>query len=240
MRKSNLNHYTIRIISYSLLRLRYPIWRLEDHSGMNELYHQGKRITVFATHSSAHDIPFFDRAVCKSIKSRPTPFPVGILRDNFRIPPWSMEATQRFLCKSNAMIAFPRDKEDKQSNPFALISKEIKAVFDDGHVLAIFPGGTRLDQLVTSVMFRSMRLYAASTKRLFGAAFHDSMYGVPLSIVYKGVQARGYLGEAVAFQGKKPTEVSARLMDGFARGTGLILEDVLDAKDWETYQSCSN
>ena len=84
-----------------------------------------------------------------------------------------------------------------------------------------------------------MRLYAASTKRLFGAAFHDSMYGVPLSIVYKGVQARGYLGEAVAFQGKKPTEVSARLMDGFARGTGVNLEEVLDAKDWETYQSCS-
>lgn len=239
MRKSNLNHLIIRLVSYSLLRLRYPIWRLEDHSGMNELYHEGKRITVFATHSSAHDIPLFDYAVCKSIKSRPKPFPVGILRDNFRIPPWSMEATQRFLCKSKAMIAFPRDKEDKQSNPFALIAEEIKAVFDDDHVLAIFPGGTRHDSLLTSVMFRSMRLYAASIKRLFGADFHNSMHGVPLAIQYGGGRVRAYLGEAVAFQGKKPTEVSARLMDGFAQGTGLDLKEVLEPKDWETYQSCS-
>ncbi len=50
---------------------------------------------------------------------------------------------------------------------------------------------------------------------------------------------RGYLGKAVEFQGQKPTAISARLMDGFAQGTGVNLEDVLDAKDWETYQSCS-
>jgi len=206
---------------------------------MNDLHHQGKKITVFATHSSVHDIPFFDYAVCKSIKNRPKPFPVGILRDNFRIPPWSMEATQRFLRNSCSMIPFPRDKQDKQSNPFAEISAQMKAVFDDDHVLAIFPGGTRLDRLVTSVMFRSMRLYAASTKRLFGAEFHGSMYGVPLSIMYSRGRMRGYLGKAVEFQGKKPTEVSARLMDGFAQGTGVVLEDVLDTKDWETYQSCS-
>lgn len=239
MRKSNINHRVMRTIAYSLLRLRYPIWQLEDHSGMNDLYHQGKKITVFATHSSAHDIAFFDHAVCKSIEHRPTPFPVGILRDNFRIPPWSMEATQQFLCNSHSMIAFPRDKDDKQSNPFAVISEQMKAVFDDEHVLAIFPGGTRHDGLVTPVMFKSMRLYAASVKRLFGAAYHDAMYGVPLSIVYSGGRVRGVLGKAVEFQGRKPADISARLMDGFAQGTGLNLEDVLDAKDWAACQKCS-
>jgi hypothetical protein len=239
MRKSNLNHLIIRTVTCSLARLKYPIWQLEDHSGMSDLYHQGKKITVFATHSSTHDIGFFDYAVCKSIKGRPKPYPVGILRDNFRIPPWSMDATQRFLRNSHSMIPFPRDKEDKQSNPFAEISAQMKDVFDDGHVLAIFPGGTRLDELVTSVMFRSMRLYAASVKRLFGADFHSSMCGVPLSIVYSKGRMRGHLGKAVEFQGKKPTEISARLMDGFAQGTGVVLEDVMDAKDWETYQACS-
>jgi hypothetical protein len=239
MRKSNLNHRIIRIVTRSLARLKYPIWQLEDHSGMSDLYHQGKKITVFATHSSTHDIGFFDYAVCKSIKGQPKPYPVGILRDNFTIPPWSMDATQRFLRNSHSMIPFPRDKEDKQSNPFAEISAQMKAVFDDEHVLAIFPGGTRFDGLVTSVMFRSMRLYAASVKRLFGADTFNAMCGVPLSIVYTRGRMRGYLGEAVEFQGKKPTSISARLMDGFAQGTGLVLEDVLDAKDWETYQACS-
>ena len=229
----------MRIATYSLLRLRFPIWQLEDHSGMNDLYHQGKKITVFATHSSAHDIPFFDYAVCKSIKNRPKPFPVGILRDNFRIPLWSMDATQRFLRNSRSMIPFPRDKEDKQANPFAEIGPQIKAVFDDEHVLAIFPGGTRFDGLVTSVMFRSMRLYAASIKRLFGAAFYNSICGVPLSIMYSKGRVRGYLGEAVEFQGRQPASISARLLDGFAQGTGVVLEDVLDAKDWATYQSSS-
>ena len=84
-----------------------------------------------------------------------------------------------------------------------------------------------------------MRLYAASIKRLFGADFHSSMYGVPLAIQYAGGRVRGYLGRAVAFQGKKPTEVSARLMDGFAQGTGLDPKEVLEPKDWETYQNCS-
>jgi hypothetical protein len=229
----------MRFATYSLLRLRCPIWQLEDHSGMNDLYHQGKKITVFATHSSAHDIPFFDYAVCKSIKNSPKPYPVGILRDNFRIPLWSENASQRFLRGSHSMIPFPRDKEDKQSNPFAEISAPIKAVFDDEHPLAIFPGGTRFHGLVTSVMFRSMRLYAASIKRLFGTDFHDSMCGVPLSITYSKGRVRGYLGKAVEFQGRKPTSISARLMDGFAQGTGVVLKDVLDAKDWATYQNCS-
>ena len=239
MRKSNINHRLMRFATGSLLRLRYPIWQLEDHSGMNDLYHQGKKITVFATHSSAHDIPFFDYAVCKSIENNPKPYPVGILRDNFRIPLWSEAFTQRFLRGSHSMIPFPRDKEDKQSNPFAEISAPIKAVFDDEHILAIFPGGTRFRGLVTSVMFRSMRLYAASIKRLFGTDFHDSMCGVPLSITYSKGRVRGYLGKAVEFQGRKPTSISARLMDGFAQGTGVVLEDVLDTKDWATYQNCS-
>jgi hypothetical protein len=239
MRKSNLNHRIIRLLLYSLARLKYPIWRLEDHSGMNDLYRQGKKITVFATHSSAHDISFFDYAVCKSIKSRPKPFPVGILRDNFRVPPWSMEATQRFLRNSHSMIPFPRDREDRQSNPFAEVSTEMKAVFDDGHVLAMFPGGTRFDGLVTSVMFRSMRLYAASVKRLYGVEFYNAMCGVPLSIMYSAGRMRGYLGQAVEFQGRAPATISARLMDGFAQGTGAVLEDVLDGKDWAAYQACS-
>ncbi|MCP4453608.1 MAG: hypothetical protein GY809_19280 [Planctomycetes bacterium] len=207
---------------------------------MNDLYHQGKKITVFATHSSAHDIPFLDYAVCESIKNRPKPYPVGILRDNFRIPLWSLNASQQFLRNSHSMIPFPRDKEDRQSNPFAEIGSQMKAVFDDGHVLAMFPSGTRLDGLVTSVMFRSMRLYAASTKRLFGAEFYDAMCGVPLSIMYSKGRVRGYMGKAVEFQGRNPTSVSAHLMNGFARGTGVVLEDVLDAKDWATYQKYSS
>jgi hypothetical protein len=229
----------MRFATFSLARFQFPIWQLEDHSGMNDLYHQGKKITVFATHSSAHDIPFLDYAVCKSIKNRPKPFPVGILRDNLRIPPWSMDTTQRFLRNSHSMIPFPRDKEDRQSNPFAEISAQMKAVFDDGHVMAIFPGGTRFNGLVTSVMFRSMRLYAASTKRLFGTDLYNSMCGVPLSIVYSKGRVHGYLGKAVEFQGRNPATISARLMDGFAQGTGTVLEDVLDAKDWATYQSHS-
>ncbi len=239
MRKSNTNHKITRLLTHSLLRLKCPIWQLEDHSGMNDLYHQGKKITVFATHTSAHDIPFFDYAVCKTIKNRPKPFPVGILRDNLRVFPWSMETTQRFLRNSHSMIPFPRDREGRHSNPFAEISAPMKAVFDDGHVLAMFPSGTRLDGLVTSVMFRSMRLYAASVKRLFGAEFYDAMYGVPLSIMYSKGRVRGVLGKAVEFQGRNPTHISARLMDGFAQGTGLVLEDVLDAKDWATYQKYS-
>jgi hypothetical protein len=239
MRKSNISHRMMRFATYSLARFQFPIWQLEDHSGMNDLYHQGKKITVFATHSSAHDIPFFDYAVCKSIKARPTPFPVGILRDNFRIPLWPMNVTQRFLCSSHSMIPFPRDKEGKQSNPFAQISAPMKAVFDDEHVLAIFPSGTRHDGLVTSVMFRSMRLYAASVKRFYGAGFYNAMCGVPLSITYSKGRVRGYLGKAVEFQGRNPASISARLMDGFVQGTGVVLEDVLDAKDWATYQNYS-
>jgi hypothetical protein len=239
MRKSNINHRIIRVATHSLARLRSPRWQLEDHSGMNDLYHQGKKITVFATHSSAHDIPFLDYAVCKSIKNRPKPYPVGILRDNFRIPLWSLNASQRFLRNSHSMIPFPRDREDRQFNPFTEISAPMKAVFDDGHVLAMFPGGTRLDGLVTSVMFRSMRLYAASIKRFYGAGFYDAMCGVPLSIMYSKGRVRGYLGKAVEFQGRNPATISARLMDGFAQGTRVVLEDVLDAKDWAAYQSCS-
>ena len=239
MRKSNINHRIMRVATHSLARLSSPRWQLEDHSGMNDLYHQGKKITVFATHSSAHDIPFLDYAVCKSIKNRPTPYPVGILRDNFRIPFWSLNASQRFLRNSHSMIPFPRDKEDRQSNPFAKIGPQMKAVFDDEHVLAIFPGGTRFLGLVTSVMFRSMRLYAASTKRLFGADLYDSMCGVPLSITYSKGRVRGYLGKAVEFQGRNPASISARLLDGFSEGTGVVIEDVLDAKDWATYQKNS-
>ncbi len=239
MRRSNKNHLITRMLTYSLLRLKYPIWQLQDHSGMNDLYHQGRKITVFATHTSAHDIPFFDYAVCRSIKHRPKPFPVGILRDNLRVLPWSMETTQRFLSKSQAMIPFPRDKEDRQSNPFTVISDQMKAVFDDGHVLAMFPSGTRHDGLVTPVMFKSMRLYASSIKRFYGEDFYDAMCGVPLSIMYSRGRVRGVLGKAVEFHGRKPSSISARLMDGFAQGTGIDLKDVLDTKDWAAYQKCS-
>jgi hypothetical protein len=84
-----------------------------------------------------------------------------------------------------------------------------------------------------------MRLYAASVKRLYGVEFYNAMCGVPLSIVYSAGRMRGYLGQAVEFQGRAPAIVSARLMDGFAQGTGAVLEDVLDGKDWAAYQACS-
>lgn len=221
------------------LKARYRFLHPRDVQHLHSAVARFPRVTIFSSHTTEYDSSALDLHIRTTLGNNR--FPVFVARDDISIhlaKNWylPLSLSQNLNTRHLRLIAL----DQTNSRGIFRIMPQVETAYNTGHVVIIFPGGTRFQGAVNGLIPHSVTAFTAHLHRRRLLSGHCYL---PVGITYDAARSSAslaYGSPLVLDEGVDFRNIGQQVLEAIAVLVGVSTQDMSSAEEVRTFIKSRN